>query len=185
MSGSIRDEARHSAAAPKDRMASGITQSLVRRHLVAGWLGLAIFLFLGIVLEAMHALKMEYYLDLRNSARRMMWTLGHAHGTLFSVVSIALAWTISQVYPGRLIRGASWGMLGGLVLLPLGFFLGGLDAKGGDPGLGILLVPVGAASMLIGAVCAAAAVFKFMNGANETLRSSSEFKKVDSAARNR
>jgi hypothetical protein len=34
------------------------------------------------------------------------------------------------------------------VLLPSGFFLGGVVTYGGDPGLGILLVPVGAAFLL-------------------------------------
>jgi len=35
------------------------------------------------------------------------------------------------------------------VLLPGGFFLGGVVFYSGDPGLGVLLVPVGAMSLLI------------------------------------
>ena len=32
-------------------------------------------------------------------------------------------------------------LLGALVLLPLGFFLGGVFIYGGDPGIGVILVP--------------------------------------------
>jgi hypothetical protein len=32
--------------------------------------------------------------------------------------------------------------------MPLGFLLGGVDIKGGDPGLGILFVPIGALLLL-------------------------------------
>ena len=35
------------------------------------------------------------------------------------------------------------------VLMPAGFFLGGLIFYGGDPGLGILLLPLGAAFLLL------------------------------------
>jgi len=122
-----------------------------RRHLVIGWTGLLIFLALGIVLETLHGLKSSYYLDTRNAARRMMWTLAHSHGTLFSLVNIAFALSLSRlaIRPGRL-RLASATLVGGLVLLPLGFLLGGVKLYGGDPGPGILLVPVGAASFLVG-----------------------------------
>jgi len=34
-------------------------------------------------------------------------------------------------------------------VLPLGFFLGGFGLHGGDPGLGVLLVPVGALLLLL------------------------------------
>ena len=39
---------------------------------------------------------------------------------------------------------ASRALVAAGVLLPLGFFLGGLVYYGGDPGLGIVLVPIGA-----------------------------------------
>ncbi len=64
---------------------------LQRRHLLIGWLGLLVFLTLGVVLEALHGFKAGFYLDAHNSARRLMWTLCHAHGTLFSLVHIAFA----------------------------------------------------------------------------------------------
>jgi hypothetical protein len=42
----------------------------------------------------------------------------------------------------RLLHGAT-------VLVPLGFFLGGVNTYEADPGFGILLVPAGALALLI------------------------------------
>lgn len=124
--------------------------NLARRHLRIGWTGLLVFLTFGIVLEILHALKLGLYLDVRNSTRRLMWTLAHSHGTLFSLIHIAFALSLDSV-PGtseRWLRWISVLLVGGLVALPTGFFLGGLQFYGGDPGLGVLLVPLGAVMML-------------------------------------
>src|SRR5262249_28343974 len=128
---------------------SEAAERLSRRHLVIGWTGLLLFLALGIVLETLHGFTSAYYLDTRNATRRLMWTVAHSHGTLFSLVNIAFALSLPHLTfnPGRL-RLAGIGLTGGLVLLPLGFLLGGVKMYGGDPGPGILLVPVGAVSFL-------------------------------------
>jgi hypothetical protein len=130
---------------------STAADGLVRRHLLAGWLGLLAFLSLGIALETLHGLKVDFYLDLKNEPRRMLWTLAHTHGTLFSLVSIAFAWSLTQLryFPER--RWVSAFLLfGGQVLLPSGFFLGGVWLYSGDPNLFILLVPAGAFLVLLG-----------------------------------
>jgi hypothetical protein len=41
-------------------------------------------------------------------------------------------------------------LVGATILLPSGFFLGGVSFYAGDPGLGILLLPVGATMLLAG-----------------------------------
>ncbi len=129
------------------------SRKLVQRHVRFGWWALALFLSLGIVLEVLHGFKIGYYLDVTNSTRREMWRLAHAHGTLLALVHLAFAWTQSRgPAPLRGARPASACLLAASFLLPGGFFLGGLVTYGGDPGLGILLVP-------IGALCFAASVF--------------------------
>jgi hypothetical protein len=130
---------------------------LARRHLRFGWWSLLVFLTLGIGLEAMHGLKLQWYLDVANQTRRLMWTLAHAHGTLLSLVHIAFGLTLRVAGAGgpRTQRAASACLLSASVLLPGGFFLGGLVVYGGDPGLGILLVPVGAALLFAGVLLAA------------------------------
>lgn len=123
---------------------------LIHRHLRFGWWSLLIFLTLGIALEALHGFKVGAYLNVSNSTRRLMWTLAHAHGTLFGLVHLAFAFTVRTApqWPARTRGTASALLRGATVLLPGGFFLGGVVIHGGDPGLGIALVPVGAIMLL-------------------------------------
>ena len=122
-----------------------------RKHLRFGWWALLFFLTLGIVLEALHGFKVGAYLNVSNATRRLMWTLAHAHGTLLALINIAFGLTV-RVLPDWAARGrnvASACLVGASVLLPGGFFVGGIVTYGGDPGLGILLVPLGALLLFI------------------------------------
>jgi hypothetical protein len=122
------------------------SHGVARLHLRVGWWALLAFLSLGIALETMHGFKVGFYLDVDNETRRHMWTLGHAHGTLLSMLSVLFA-TSTRAMTGwddASRELASRCLLGALALMPLGFLLGGAFTHGGDPGLGILLVPPGA-----------------------------------------
>ena len=121
--------------------------SLVRRHVQIGWVAILGFLSLGIVLEALHGFKVDAYLNVANETRRLMWTLAHAHGVLIGVLHLGFAFTLREVGAPSVgwPRNVSLCLTGATVLLPLGFLLGGAVTYGGDPGRGILLVPVGAA----------------------------------------
>lgn len=123
---------------------------IVRRHFLWGWWLLFVFGALGAVLEVLHGLKVGFYLDLGNATRRLMWTLAHAHGVLLGLVNIAFAATL-QLRGMRAERAglASATLLGASVLLPGGFLLGGIVVHGGDPSLGVLLTPAGAALLLL------------------------------------
>ena len=126
-------------------------QPTTRFHLVFGWWSLLLFLSLGISLEAMSLLKVSWYSSPDHEVRRLMWRLGHAHGTLLSVVHIALAITLFQgsgIHPWQ-----KWGskcLTGASVLLPGGFLLGGAYHFEGDPGPGVFVVPIGALLLLVG-----------------------------------
>lgn len=121
-----------------------------RRHLRFGWWSLLFFLALGIVLEAFNGFKVQWYLAVANQTRRDLWTLSHAHGTLLSLINIVFGLTLRSGVgwssASRLM--ASRCLLGATVLLPAGFFLGGVVIYAGDPGLFIVLVPVGALLLL-------------------------------------
>jgi len=93
-----------------------------------------------------------FYLDPAHRNRRLLWTLAHAHGTLLALVNVAFAAGLTQLgrWDERPLRLASFFLIDALVLLPAGFFLGGLGHTEVDPGPGILLVPVGALLLLVG-----------------------------------
>jgi hypothetical protein len=48
----------------------------------------------------------------------------------------------------RNLRATSSSLIAASVLLPGGFFLGGVTFYSGDPGVGVILVPIGAALLL-------------------------------------
>jgi hypothetical protein len=128
----------------------GSATALIQRHLRAGWWALLIYLTLGIVLEMLHGFKIGFYLDVSNHTRRLMWTLAHAHGTLLALVNIAFGVTLPHLngFLEKQRNFCSGLLLSALILLPGGFFLGGLVIYSGDPGLGIVLVPLGALFLL-------------------------------------
>src|SRR6185436_11283953 len=68
-----------------------------RRHLRFGWWALLCFLTLGVVLEAMHGFKVQWYLNVANETRRLMWTLAHAHGVLLALVNILFGLTLGTL----------------------------------------------------------------------------------------
>lgn len=135
---------------------------LARRHHVAGWWALLAFLALGFALETLHGFKADLYLDPAYRVRRLMWTLAHAHGTLLAVVNIAFAFGLTTfgTWTERGLKLASFFLLDALVLLPLGFFLGGVSPGESDPASGVLLVPVGALLLLAAVAMTARAATK-------------------------
>ena len=137
-----------SASAPLPEPAAG----LVRRHLRFGWWSVLVFLTLGLALEVLHGFKLGWYLDAANETRRLALTLAHAHGVLLGLVNLGFALTVRAVpeRAGRWQGVASPCLIAAGCLLPGGFLLGGLVVYGGDPGLGILLTPIGGVLLLVG-----------------------------------
>ncbi len=103
---------------------------------------------LGLTLEALHALKVQVYLA--SATRRELWTLAHAHGNLLGILCLVLASIAPRWWPDADARAF---MLRNLrlaaVLMPLGFFAGGVLNYEGDPSYGIVLVPLGALFLVI------------------------------------
>ncbi len=133
------------------------TADLARRHVRVGWIGLAAFAALGLSLEGMHALKIDWYLSELTAMRRLMLTLAHAHGTLIAVLHLALGLVLAGPWAdgpapwlaARLLSAA-------LLLMPAGFLLGGLYVYEGDPGVGVALAPLGGLCLLAALVGLAA-----------------------------
>jgi hypothetical protein len=118
---------------------------LAAQHLRSGWWLLLTFLLLGLGLDALHGFKVGFYLDVSNETRRLLWTLAHAHGVLLSIVHLVFAACLrSFPLPAAALVTASRCLTAASLLLPGGFFLGGLVIYGGDPNPGVALVPIGA-----------------------------------------
>ena len=122
-----------------------------RTTMIWGWVLLALFLPLGLTLEALHALKLPVYLD--SEMRREMWTLAHAHGNLLGILCLVFAGFASRVIPDDAARASIARLLRwGAVLMPAGFFFGGVLNHEGDPSWAIVLVPIGGLSLLVALV---------------------------------
>jgi hypothetical protein len=123
----------------------------MRRHLQFAWWSLLCFLSLGAGLEALHGFKVGWYLESASETRRLVWTLGHAHGALLALVNavfgISLKLAVKRMSGS--LRAASPMLMAAGILLPGGFFLGGIYIYEGDPGVGIFLVPIGAAFLFL------------------------------------
>ncbi|MDP6977969.1 MAG: hypothetical protein QF570_05110 [Myxococcota bacterium] len=114
-----------------------------RQHIRFGCYALLVFIVLGFALEMFHALRFGFYLSDETEPRRLMWTLAHAHGALVALIHIAFGAIWPQLEPAARLETASLCLRGAMVALPGGFFLGGLWVIPPDPGLGIVLVPIG------------------------------------------
>jgi hypothetical protein len=79
-----------------------------------------------------------------------MWTLAHAHGTLLAIVNIVFGLSVRVVpeLTAKRQQLVSPALIGATVLMPVAFFLGGVAFYSGDPGVGVLLLPIGALLLL-------------------------------------
>ena len=144
--------ARTGPANPAPPATNNSTTPEERRHFKLGWWSLFVFVCLGITLEGMLAFRVGWYMDVGdNETHRLMLRLGHAHGTLLSVLNIAFAASLARLSLPAIARTlASRCLAAATLLVPGGFILGGLITHGSEPGLGIVLLPVGAILLLVG-----------------------------------
>ena len=131
-----------------------------RSHLRLGWGTVFVFVVLGVALEMLHAFKADVYLGADQLTRRLMWRLAHAHGTLLGLLNLAFYATARELrFSVAGARAAPLGLRLARLLMPAGFFLGGLWLYGGDPGLGVLLVPLGGIALVVATALTARAAW--------------------------
>ena len=128
-----------------------------RRHLRLGWWTLFAVVGLGLGLALLRVFDVEAYLHPANDTRRLMWTLAHGHGAVMGLLHIlfGVSFTLTPALAPQAPRLPSRALTAAGLLLPVGFFLGGVSFYGGDPGLGILGVPLGAVCLLVAVVATA------------------------------
>ena len=116
-----------------------------------GWISVAIWMAVGLLLEGLLGYKAPSYLN--DPQRRELFRLAHTHGTLLSVVLVVAALTAQRF--GAPPKLAQTSLRIGAVMMPVGFLLAGIWHPEGDPGLAIWLVPPGALLVIFGAVATA------------------------------
>lgn len=130
-----------------------------RRNRQFGWWSLLTWLSLGMLLEALHGFKIGWYLDVVNDARRLQLSLAHSHGTLLALVNLAFAATVhGTATVGPQLARAGTCLRWAALLMPAGFLGGGLFPMGPDPGLLVVLVPIGGLLLFVGVLQAALVV---------------------------
>src|SRR5437870_13382819 len=108
-----------------------------RRHIRFGWWSVLLFAGFGFALETLHGFKVRAYVDVSNETRRLLWTLAHAHGTLLAVVHVVFGLCVAT-FPDLSVRNLkliSTSLVAASIVLPGGFFLGGIAFYSGDPGV--------------------------------------------------
>lgn len=130
-----------------------------------GWLGFALWMTFGLVLEGLLGYKIPAYLA--DPQRRELFRLAHAHGTLLSLLLVLAALWIERGHsvPHRAICIL---LRVGSVLLPVGFLLAGVWHFESDPGFAIWLVPLGAV-LIIFAVIALFLSARHKGGSNRAV----------------
>jgi hypothetical protein len=116
------------------------------------WFGLAFWLTFGLFIEGLIAFRAPVYLQ--DPVRRELFRLAHAHGTILSLLML-----IANLYIQKGLTAppsaALWSLRLGILVMPVGFLLGGVWHYESDPGLGVFLAPVGALMIIFGVVAIA------------------------------
>ena len=102
--------------------------------------------FVRILVEGLVGFRTPALID--DPVRRELFRLAHAHGTLLNLALIVAA-IGARLDLVRIAPATSLALRAAVVLLPLGFLLGGVWHYKSDPGLGVFLVPVGALLLLV------------------------------------
>lgn len=129
----------------------------IRPAIFQALVGVAVWMTFGLLLEGLIGYKTPAYLQ--DPVRRELFRLAHAHGTLLSLLLLALALVCDrfEVRPANIVTMI---LRGGIILLPIGFLLGGVWHYESDPGAGIWIVPVAAVMVVFGVVSLAIAFRK-------------------------
>ena len=132
---------------------------LRRAHLRLGWPLLLVGVVAGSTLEGLLGFKWAGLVE--DPLRRELLSLAHFHAGLLGLVNLVYAgFADGPALGARAQQLASRALRAGSLCLPLGFLLGGLWHPEGDPGLGILLVPLGAIGLAVALALQARAAWR-------------------------
>jgi len=130
---------------PKEAESSARYSSLA----VQGWFSLAFWLSLGLLLEGLIGFRAPAYLQ--DATRRELFRLAHAHGAILSMLLLIVVLYLNKhlIAPPPL---AVWSLRIGVVLMPLGFLLGGAWHYESDPNPLVIAAPFGGLLIIFGII---------------------------------
>jgi hypothetical protein len=114
-----------------------------------GWLSVAGWMAVGLLLESLLAYKSPAYLS--DPQRRELFRLAHAHGALLGLLLVVIALWL-KASGAAVSRVAMVALRIGAAVMPLGFFFAGVWHPEGDPGMAIWLVPAAALALIFGLI---------------------------------
>ncbi|MGE3467187.1 MAG: hypothetical protein AB7J13_09665 [Pyrinomonadaceae bacterium] len=119
------------------------------------WFGLALWMTFGLLIEGLIGFRSPAYLQ--DPVRRELFRLAHAHGALLSLLLLIAALFIERklTAPPKI---ATTLLRLGVIVMPLGFLLGGVWHYESDPGMGIFLAPIGGVLVIFGVIATAFSV---------------------------
>ncbi|MBS1796268.1 MAG: hypothetical protein JSS81_20620 [Acidobacteria bacterium] len=133
------------------------TDETARRVAQQAWISLAFWFAFGLFLEGLIGFRSPAYLQ--DPVRRELFRLAHTHGTVLGLFLLIVGLYLRKnlvALPKLVVRAVQLGV----VLMPLGFLLGGVKHTETDPNALVFLVPVGGLLIIFGIVALALASFK-------------------------
>ena len=99
--------------------------SLADRLLRQGWVSVAVWMSVGLLLEGLLGYKIPAYLN--DPQRRELFRLAHTHGTLLGILLIVAALVLARGVTAPTLAVPALRI--GAVLMPVGFFIAGIWHK--------------------------------------------------------
>lgn len=127
----------------KEDLGHEISANLVRQ----AWFGLLFWMSAGLLFEGLIGFRAPVYLQ--DPVRRELFRLAHAHGTLLSILLLIVNLYLLKglISPPKIAVRA---LQAGVIVMPLGFLLGGAWHYESDPGPLIFLAPIGGLLIIFG-----------------------------------
>ena len=124
-------------------------QPWIRSSIVQAFVGIAVWMAFGLLLEGLIGYKTPLYLQ--DQVRRELFRLAHAHGTLLSLLLLGVALATDRLNL-TLPKLAQMSIRVGVVILPVGFLAAGVWHYESDPGIAIWVVPIAALLVIFGVI---------------------------------
>jgi hypothetical protein len=125
------------------------TKDYLSRVARQAWFGLAFWIAFGLLVEGLIGFRSPSYLQ--DSVRREVFRLAHAHGTVLHLLFLIAVYFVRAGISSP-PSAALWSLRLGVLLMPLGFLLGGIWHYESEPGVGIFLSPLGGVMILFAVI---------------------------------